>query len=290
MSKQMLSTNAIAINGEFSIDQHFGEIPYVGADKIIENYKDQAIAAIGGFSMDQHFGEIPYVGTNGNDLTQLYDLTNTLQLNFDVRTFNEKIGIYKDQANLNIIDNTNKTVYDGSRSDFLALSVDDFIGKIKETHIVSMGKYVSLYSDFKRKTNTYLGHADGFASIYDSNGASDINSGIFTPINLIDILSEKYYDVSGNYVYKLNGTIEINDLTNILTFLCNTNPFNNRTNQTIDDGFIAGDRILVSSGINITLELMIYNTDYIEEPLYSNSTILNHTINAPLLLILQNLS
>ena len=253
-------------------------------------FATDAIVANGGFSIDQHFGEIPYVGSNGTDITQLYDLTNTLQMNFDVRIFNEKIGIYKDPSNLNIIDNTNQTIYNDSSIDFLSLSVDDVIGNIEDTNIVSLGKYESLYSDFKRKTYTYLGYADGFTSIYDSDGTSDINSGIFTPRNLIDILSEKYYDTSGNYIYKLKGTIEINDLTNILTFLCNTNPFDNRMNQTIDDGFIAGDRILVSSGITITLDLIINTEDYIENPLYSKSTILNHTINAPLLLILQNLS
>lgn len=152
-----------------------------------------------------------------------------------------------------------------------------------------MGKYTSLYSDFNRHVNNYFGYADGFAPIYDMSGASQLDSGAFAKNDLIDILSERYSDNSGNYHYKLNGQIEIYELTNVLSFL-ETNTFNNRTTETKYDGFIAGDRILVSSGITITLDLTVYSADYIETPLYNNSSFLQYTINAPLLLILQNLS
>lgn len=253
-------------------------------------YAQQLIRATGGYSMEQHFGEIPYLGTTGTDLTQLYDLTHTLQVDFDVRIFNEKLGIYKDETNENIIDDTNTSIYDGSKTDRVSLTTEEFIDNISADQIVSLGKYTSLYSDFNRITNTYFGYADGFASIYDESGAADINSGVFTPSNLIDILSEKYYDISQNYTYKLNGNIQINELTNILTFLYEKNPFDNRSDETREYGFVAGDRILVSSGITISLDLTIYNADYIENPLYNNSTLLKHTVNAPLLLTLQNLS
>ena len=82
----------------------------------------------------------------------------------------------------------------------------------------------------------------------------------------------------------------MNRVTNILNFVSETNPFNNRTFHTRDDGFIAGDRILILSGITITLELRTGNKEYITTPLYNNELILKQTINAPLLLTLQNLS
>ena len=58
-----------------------------------------AIPAIGGFKLEQHFGTIPMV--TEMDVEEL-DLTLALQIKVNVRTFNEKIGLFKDTSNNNI--------------------------------------------------------------------------------------------------------------------------------------------------------------------------------------------
>lgn len=247
------------------------------------------IRAGGGFSMEQYFGEIPYIGTNGTDLTQLYDLTNTLQINYDVRIFNEKLGIYKDPTNEIVIDSSNNIIQD-NQLDFITLSVNDFLNNITAAQITSLGKYSKLYTEFVRKTNTYFGYADGFARIFDVSGTTNVHSTPFSANELINILKERHIDTSGNDVYKLSGNINIYQITNLLSFMIANNPFLNRVGKVRLDGFIAGDRILIEAGITITLDLTIFNASYINNPLYGNTTILQYTLNAPLLLTLQNLS
>ena len=253
-------------------------------------YIGYAIRAGGGFSMEQYLGEIPFIGSVGTDLTQIYDLTNTLQIDYDVRIFNEKIGIFKDISNQTIIDSSNSLIQDDLTSGSIALSANDFLNNISAAQITSLGKYSTLYSDFIRKTNTYFGYADGFARIFDASGTADVSLNAFSAQDLLPILKQRHIDGSGNDVYKLSGTVSLYQLTNILAFMALNNPFSNRTGKTQYDGFFAGDRILVETGITISLAVSTYNADYITDPVSSNAIILQHVVNAPLLLTLQNLS
>jgi hypothetical protein len=253
-------------------------------------YISYAIRAGGGFHMEQYLGEIPYMGSVGTDLTQIYDLTNTLQIDYDVRIFNEKIGIYKDLSNANIIDSTNSVISDNLNSGNIVLSANDFLNNISAAQITSMGKYSTIYSDFIRKTNTYFGYADGFARIFDASGTADVSFNTFSAQDLLPILKLRHIDGSGNNVYKLSGTVNLYQLTNILVFMAFNNPFSNRIGKTQYDGFFAGDRILVETGITISLSVSTYNADYITDPVSSNAIILQHVVNAPLLLTLKNLS
>jgi hypothetical protein len=253
-------------------------------------YISYAIRAGGGFHMEQYLGEIPFIGSVGTDLTQIYDLTNTLQIDYDVRIFNEKVGIYKDLSNANIIDSSNSLIQDDLTEGNIALSANDFLNNISAAQITNMGKYSTLYSDFIRKTNTYFGYADGFARIFDASGSADVSLNTFSTQDLLPILKQRHIDASGNDVYKLSGEINIYQLTNILSFMALNDPFSNRAGKTQYDGFFAGDRILVETGITISLAVSTYTADYITAPLSSNAIILQHVVNAPLLLTLQNLS
>jgi len=253
-------------------------------------YIKYVIRGGGSLSMEQHFGEIPYIGTNGTDLTQLFDSTHALHIDFDVRIFNEKLGIYKDASNTNVIDSSSTILKLNTSDDSVNITADEFLNNITEQHVRSVGKYSTIYREFKRKSYTYFGYADGFDSLYDASSNVYMNYPEFTSSDFINIITERYLDLSNNYVYKLNGIINVFQLTNILNFVTETNPFNNRNGHTIYDGFIAGDRILILSGITITLDLKIEQKAYIENPLYEDTIILQHTSNAPLLLTLQNLS
>jgi len=253
-------------------------------------YIGYAIRAGGGFHMEQYLGEIPFIGSVGTDLTQIYDLTNTLQIDYDVRIFNEKIGIFKDLSNQTIIDSSNSLIDDDLTGGNITLSADDFLNNISAAQITSLGKYSTIYSDFIRKTNTYFGYADGFARIFDASGTADVSFNTFSAQDLLPILKQRHIDGSGNDVYKLSGTVNIYQLTNILSYMALNNPFSNRTGKTQYDGFFAGDRILVETGITISLAVTTYPADYITNPVSPNAIILQHVVNAPLLLTLQNLS
>ena len=206
-----------------------------------------AIRAGGGFYMEQFFGEIPYIGSIGTDLTQIYDLTNTLQIDYDVRIFNEKIGIFKDSSNNTIIDSTNSLIRDGFSGDNISISADDLLNHISDTQITSLGKYSTLYTDFIRKTNTYFGYADGFARIFDTSGTQDVLTTPFSTQDIVNILKQTVIDGSNNTVYKLSGVINIYQLTNLLSYMALNDPFSNRSGKTQFDGFFAGDRIFAQS-------------------------------------------
>jgi hypothetical protein len=253
-------------------------------------YITYAFRAGGGFHMEQYLGEIPYIGSIGTDLTQLYDLTHTLEIDYDVRIFNEKVGIYKNQSNTIILDSSNSLIRDNFAGDNISLSVNEFLDNISAAQITNMGKYSTIYSDFIRKTNTYFGYADGFARIFDASGTADVSFNVFSKQDLINTLKQRYIDGSGNDVYKLSGNVNLYQLTNILSFMALNDPFSNRAGKTQFDGFFAGDRILIESGITISLDVTTYAADYITGTAANGATILRHTVNAPLLLRLQNLS
>jgi len=253
-------------------------------------YIDFAMRGQGNYFMEQYVGEIPFIGTVGTDLLQLYDLTNTLQIDYDVRIFNEKLGIYKDSSNENIIDASNSLIQDYTTFDYISLSVDDFLNNISGNQVTNLGKFSAAHKDFARKTNTYFGYADGFASIFDASGSYDINDKVFSGEELVQLLKQRHIDGSGNDVYKLSGSLNLYQLANILSFMALNDPFSNRTNKTKFDGFIAGDRILIEMGITIAFELTTYNASYTELPETDNTIILSHIIYAPLLLTLRNLS
>jgi hypothetical protein len=253
-------------------------------------YITYAIRAGGGFHIEQYLGEIPYIGSIGTDLTQLYDLTHTLEIDYDVRIFNEKVGIYKNQSNTIVLDSSNSLIQDQYDGDNISLSVNEFLDNISATQITNMGKYSTIYSDFIRKTNTYFGYADGFDRIFDASGSADVSSNVFSKQDLLNILKQRHIDGSGNDVYKLSGIVNLYQLTNILSFMALNDPFSNRAGKTQFDGFFAGDRILIETGITIALDVTTYAADYITDIATNGATILRHTVNAPLLLRLQNLS
>jgi hypothetical protein len=257
------------------------------------NYTDIDYVIRGGgyLTMDQHFGTIPFVGTNGTDLTQPFDSTNALLIDFDVRILNEKLGIYKDASNNFVIDSSSTILKINTSDDSITITAEEFINNLTEQQVISVGKYSNIYIEFTRMIYSYFSYADGIDSIFDPSGSTIINTKYLTPSDLINILKERYLDLSNNYVYKFKGIITLFQLTNILTFVCENDPFKNRSGYTVNDGFIAGDRLLISPGFNITLDLKTANVDDNDgNPTYEETVIMQYTSNTPLVLTLQNLS
>lgn len=245
-----------------------------------------AIPAIGGFKLEQHFGTIPMV--TEMDVEEL-DLTLALQINVNVRTFNEKIGLFKDASNNNILQSS----FDVSSGSFpiqdISFNYQDLLPDIITDNIISVGGFSTIYRDFKRTIINYYEHADE-VSLFDVSGTLTLEEPGFTNEDFVDIFTSPNqmggYDVSGN--------INIYRISTILQSLYNEDPFNNRSNKTYQEGFIAGDIISLSSGMSIRLDLLsqtpaqLTSLDYTTE----NETppiLLSKIYTAPLVLHLENL-
>jgi hypothetical protein len=269
-----------------------------------------AIYASGGFTMFQELPTIQYV--NNNVPIAPYDVTNAIQVLFNVSTFNKKIGITKD-ANNNVISTSFNSSTNLFPNDSIVLSASEFVSGMSKSQVISVGTYSTLYSDFNNYVNNYFSYAGGFASLFSRNSDYDIHDGLFDASAFINIITEHSVDASGAYVSAVNGQIEIFNINNILRYLINTNIFDNREINvtTVQDGFLAGDLIIIPSGTAITLNLTLDYLPFINEGPdnvnlqgnftekygskdYTETTTPNinnitRKLTAPLLIILQNL-
>ena len=118
-----------------------------------------AITGIGGFSMEEQFSEIKL---NVIKNIAKYDVTDSVQLLFDVSLFNMKIGLLKNT------DNTIKTTsYDNNLNKFpvdsLTIYANEFTQAINIHQLNSIGKLSNLYKDFTDYVNTFLNYEQGFS-------------------------------------------------------------------------------------------------------------------------------
>lgn len=219
-----------------------------------------AYEASGGYVMEQGFANIvmiPYERINK------YDVTESLQVEFDVRTFNRKIGLLKDALNIGIIN----TAYDPTTNHFptdtVALNAYEFTEGMNASQVISVGKYKTLYSDFQIFLNAYFGYPQGFDTLFTIQSRININNGIFDASALMHLLTHQALNASGEYVNTVTGEISINHVNALLRFANQYNPFNNRTpNQSnVSDGFIDQDLIFIPTGTTVTLYVNIKNVD-----------------------------
>jgi hypothetical protein len=274
-----------------------------------------AYEASGGFVIEQGIATttiFPYSQINR------YDMTNSVQVRFDVRTFNEKIGLIKDSENAIIISSTYDENSAGFPDDNVTLSATEFSNAVNENEIISVGKYRTLYSDFQALLNNYFGYPVGFNSLFTVTTQVNINNGVFDASAMVNIMKFSALNASGEYVNTMTGNISITNTNSILRFACQHNPFNNRTSETIEDGFIENDLIYVPTGTTITLVASIVNANtpnnyiipttdgldniiqsspgqdytsgfYSQETTFSANEI-TRVVRVPLLLVLKNLS
>lgn len=272
-----------------------------------------ALTAVGGYEMEEGLKTVTMVPVN--QINQ-YDMTESIQIMFDVRTFNEKIGLIKDASNVNIVE----TAFDLSTNKFpidtITVNAPEFVdGVTLESQIISVGKYQTLYSDFIMYVNNYFSYADGFSTLFTLSSQVDINNGIFDASAFIHIINGQTLNpTTGEYVKDLSGSITISYINQLLNYVVYANPFNNREpGMTAQDGFIAGDLIFIPNGLTATLNMDINNnninwtslgvtnvahlnstTNYVDGYFSVNTTTtetnIKRVIKAPLLLRLDNLS
>jgi hypothetical protein len=280
------------------------------------------ITAAGGFNIQQQFDTIFLAPQNP---INRFDVTNALQVKYDVREFNKKIGLNKDSNNRFIIDTSLNGYLNRYPTDSIIITASEFVSHMSAPQIISVGTYSTLYSDFISYVNSYFSMAGGFSSLFSSVNNFEYNNGIFDANAFINIINEKTIDASGAYVSQLTGSITIYNINNLLQYAIEANVFanrnhisgttsadpNNPANYGMRDGFMAGDLILVPAGTRITLNLIIdpgsanitvsglnqissskikYGSSNYTESTTAVMTNINRVLTAPLLIKLENLS
>lgn len=227
-----------------------------------------AIVAMGGYTIEQGFSTIKLALEK--PMTR-YDLTQALQVRFDVRTFNQKLGLIKDQNNIAVLDSSYNPSLDRFPIDSISLSASEFVAGMSAAQVISVGTYSTMYRDFGEYVNSYFGYAGGFASLFSNSTNYSYNEGVFDASSVMNIITSQVIDASGAYVNSVNGNIIIYNVNNLLRFSVDSNVFSNRdpvsgttasdptnhANYGLADGFYAGDLILVPNGTTITLNLGI---------------------------------
>jgi hypothetical protein len=244
----------------------------------------------GGFTMDQCFNTIKL--QQQNPLLR-YDVTKAVQVRFNVSTFNEKIGLYKQSNNVDIISSAFNSVTDKFPENSITITAAEFLAGMSEAQVLSVGAYETMYSDYIQFVNTYFGYAGGFSSLFADASEFDINGGLFDASAFMNIITP-YTTASGENVKPLVGAITISDINNLLKFAIDGNVFKNRTPQVVDatdasasdtgsgydangfsyehslyktnfgmaDGFIHGDLIFIPAGTTVKLHVVIDSENY----------------------------
>jgi hypothetical protein len=225
-----------------------------------------AFEGLGGYDMEEGIHNVELIPS---EILNQYDVTGTVQIYMDVRIFNEKIGLYKDAYNQNILSSSFNENTGNFSLDTITISSNEFLQNVHIPNIISVGKLETLYVDFIQYVNNYFSYANGCSSIFNPASQIDINGGVFDATQLISILNGKTMDpVTGEYVNDLSGSITILSINQMLQQIISSNPFNNRPTNgsyTLRDGFIENDLIFVKTGIKISL-----NVNFIENGITIN--------------------
>lgn len=265
------------------------EIQYVDGMIITENLI--AIDATGGFTIDISLADIDLLTDNP---IRDFDLTETLQLEFDVRIFNEKIGLIKDASNITILDSSFNSELNVFPNDSFTLTFEEFKDNLDSSQVISLGKFETIYSDFKQYINHCFYYNNLFPSLLKSSDATDISNGIFDSDQFIELINGQYVNEDGETVDNFSGSVQLDNINISLSYILQADPFENRVvssdlSYSKSDGFISGDLILVNPGMIIELKLIVDQQSFITDPCYNLFT-LSTTTEAPILLRLENLS
>ena len=241
-----------------------------------------AFEATGGFVMQRGFDDIK---TRDISTVETFDVTDSVQILFDVALFNSKLGLNKNTDNNEILSSlfnpvTDQFELDGSPINSLSFTASEFIdGVIKREQIISVGKYSTVYSDFRNYVATYFGFDGGFSSLFTAASEFAIDDdNHFDSESMMQLFSSVSTPPGSDaYINQMTGSISISNIISSLRYCIDTNCFGNRTpiadpsqnatgsavdpddknNYGVEDGFVAGDLIWIPTGTTLNLNLNI---------------------------------
>jgi hypothetical protein len=241
-----------------------------------------AFSGLGGYIMEEGIKTITMLPVN--QINQ-FDVTDSVQVKFNVATFNSKLGLIKDPSNIHIISTTFDTNTNTFPTDTITITSPDFQSGVNTLgEVISVGRLQYAYSDFIAYLDDYFNYPPGFSTLFTLSSQIDINNGVFDASAFLHVINEQQYNPStGEYVNDLSGSVQVDYINQLLNYICYADPFNNRDptlNITIQDGFIARDLVFVPDGVSMTLNLDIINNNIVLNNLgYNNVAYLNQTYN-----------
>lgn len=231
-----------------------------------------AIQAAGGYQTDRTFDSIRKLSET---LIGTFDTTNALEVLFDVRTFNNMIGIVKDTNNIGVL---SSDYYDVSNDmlykDSLTLNALDFVTGVSTdiSNIVSVGALSTIYADYSRYIQDWF--STNATAAYPTQGTFHPNGDIFDASAFLQIIGYDNLtpDDHGGFITGLGGSITVSNITQLLRNAVDANVFGNRdpfsgttasdpanpANYGVTDGFLENDLIFIpNNGMKVKLELSI---------------------------------
>jgi hypothetical protein len=178
-----------------------------------------------------------------------YDMTNAVHILFSASKINAMLGGFN-------------CVSETFFNDCITINCEEFLN-MKETDIISVGSLDSMYFDYKKYIQSYLGSVHSLFM-------NEINS-IFDTESLYAILQEKIIcPYSGEIKNGCNGYIEIKNINATLKRICELDIFGNRFTGNISQGFLSGDLLYIKDGMMIKLDIGM-KTDNSIKTLLENS-------------------
>lgn len=195
-----------------------------------------------------------------------YNVTDSVQVKFDVKTFNAKLGLVKDASNVAIISTTFDTSTNAFAYDSLTISAAEFVAGMSVENVVSVGKYATVYSDFDTYVQSYFGQNGGFSTLFHRYQP---NNSVFDAAAFMNFITG---DASNNFTV----SITVGNINNLLQFAVDSNCFGNRIDPSgVNYGFLANDLIWVPQGTSIKLNLDIDAESFTpinnRGPIYANT-------------------
>jgi hypothetical protein len=176
-----------------------------------------------------------------------YDMTDAVQLLFPADHINRMLGGFN-------------SISGRFFKDSITISANQLVSGLDKEHIISVGSLDSIYYDYQKYINSFFGYSLKGSSLFTNESQVAFGNGVFDKSGLYAMLKEKTIcPYSGEVKDGLSGYIEIHNIGEILMRINQLDLFGNRVrcdnNIDISQGFIAGDLIYISEGINIKLDL-----------------------------------
>jgi hypothetical protein len=186
-----------------------------------------AFFGAGGFSTDQSFNPI-LLNQQASASFQLYDVTYAIQVQFDVRTINEKIGLIKDSSNIVVLDSSYNIHRDRFPTDEINITASEFVNGMSAAQVISVGAYQTLYNEYMESVNNYFLKISTLDdSLFSAASTNDISNGRFDAYQFMELIHQQV-DPSHQYVNSLAGFVTLSNVNQLLRFAVDSDVFGNR--------------------------------------------------------------
>jgi hypothetical protein len=186
-----------------------------------------AFFGAGGFSTDQSFNPI-ILNEQGSASFQLYDVTYAIQVQFDVRTINEKIGLIKDASNIVVLDSSYNVARDKFPTTSIDITASEFVNGMSTSQVISVGAYQTMYNEYMESVNRYFFKIPTLEdSLFSAASTNDISNGQFDADQFMELIHQQV-DPSHQYVDPLSGFVTLSNVNELLRFAVDSDVFGNR--------------------------------------------------------------